>query len=115
ASSARVTSPTARIVCTTSRTRPAAPLIEIGASPTPNAYSMLNCPGSNAYATPCGGAAWIVNVLCVSRRACFTCQTAGRIASAGACSRRTSVAIHVEQLQARRLETVDDDLREALH
>ena len=43
AHSARVTAPTARIVCTSSP--PDEPLTETGTSPTPKVYSMVNWPG----------------------------------------------------------------------
>ena len=47
---ARVTAPTARIVCTS--TWPGAspmPLTETGTSPTPHAYSMVNWPGRGTW------------------------------------------------------------------
>jgi hypothetical protein len=50
---ARVTAPTARIVCASTWSRestPAStPLAETGTSPTPNAYSMVNWPGKGAW------------------------------------------------------------------
>ena len=79
---ARVVAPTARIVCTTSSGRAGSPLIEIGTSPTPNTYSMLNWPGANGRKRgSASGASVSVKVSPVSFVTWRTSNGSGRIGS----------------------------------
>ncbi len=50
-----VTAPTSRIVCSSRSVRAGSPLIEIGASPVPNACIIVNCPAENAIGSPSTG------------------------------------------------------------
>ena len=61
------TVPTARVVWTRISWRAGSPLIEIGTSPTPNTYSMLNCPGPNGAMPTLSGSISRVKVSDVSR------------------------------------------------
>src|ERR1039457_6530247 len=110
-----VTPPRSRMVC--SRGPPAAPpLMEIGTSPTPNAPSIVNCPGLKARGTPLAGSSATVTVSWVSARTDSTrngrgiigrCRGAGcasaLILVTGAPSRGT---VHIEQAHPGGLQPV---------
>ncbi len=64
--SALVALPTERTVYTSRPVSCGSPLIEIGSSPTPYTYSMLNCPGEKAAPSDDSGSSVSVNVSCVS-------------------------------------------------
>jgi len=64
---ANVTPPTARTVWTSVSGFAGFPLIEIGTSPIPCTYIMLNCPGRNDKGDPSSGLSSSVNTSCVSR------------------------------------------------
>src|SRR5581483_2505236 len=104
--SAAVTSPTFRVVWVM-RPCPRA-LTDIGTSPLPKAYSMLNWPGSTAI--PSSMSMLTVSWFSRRRATIFT----GRGAANGA-SADCSVAIYVQQLELRLLEVADRDVREPAH
>src|SRR5579875_1106835 len=118
AHSACVTGPTSRIVCSTGPSPPGSPLIEIGTSPTPNAYSMLNWPGRNENGSPGGGSSSSVTTSADSRRAPVTRQGAGRFHRPGAvrsASGSMRIPVHVVQAQPGGLEPLGGEPGEALH
>src|SRR5512143_3723393 len=115
---AREVAPTARIVCTSCSGRAGSPLIEIGTSPTPNTYSMLNWPGANGRKRgSASGVSVSVKVSPVSRAMWRTSKGSGRIGSEArtvAAAGSVSVAIEVQELHARGFQARHHQLREAL-
>src|SRR5581483_1481255 len=95
------------------------PLMEIGTSPTPNTYSMLNCPGANESApSPFTVSSSSENVSCVSRCARRMRYGFGVIGSngVGMCkSFSRAHAIDIQQLQARGLQPLGNHQRELFH
>ena len=83
-----VTAPTARTVWTSGPR--GSPETEIGTSPTPKAYSIVNCPGAGAGRSPATGSSSSVHVSCVSRRRDRTRNGRGAngLAPASACCGR---------------------------
>src|SRR5664280_1609010 len=78
-----VTGPTSRTVCCSGPATFAAPLTEIGTSPTPKADSIVNCPGTNSSGAPSVGSSIIVKVSTVSWRRSARRKTRGTIAPTG--------------------------------
>src|SRR5674476_599052 len=77
-----VTAPTSRTVCCSGPSAFAAPLTEIGTSPTPNADSIVNWPGMNSSGGPSVGSSIIVKVSGVSWRRSARRKRRGTIAPA---------------------------------
>src|SRR6266568_4723514 len=98
-----VTTPTSRMVWTSAPDAAGSPLMEMGTSPTPNAYSMSNWPGENANPPP-GGSRVTVTVSAVSRATWRTRAGAGAIGSARPRSVSVRMSVHVQQLHAGGLE-----------
>src|SRR6478752_2353054 len=84
ATRAAVTEPTLRMVCSMRSGRFGSPLIEIGASPTPNAYNMVNWPGNQESAGPSMGSSSSVYVSRVSCRVRRTTNGRGSMGSGAA-------------------------------
>ncbi len=87
ATRAAVTEPTLRMVCSMRSGRFGSPLIEMGASPTPNAYNMVNWPGDQDSAGPSVGSSSRVYVSRVSCRVRRTTNGRGSIGSGAAIAR----------------------------
>src|SRR5579875_9375 len=88
------------------------PLKLIGASPTPKAVSMLNCPGAKPVSAAPSSMISRVQVCGPSRRRRTTRATRGTI---GSIALSPMVAVDVEDLQPRRLQAPDQDRHQALH
>src|SRR5579859_2031408 len=81
---ARDTAPTARVVCTRGTGRSGSPLMEMGISPTPYTYSMLNWPQANGDTpSPSHGSSSSVYVSGISECTCNTLYNLGSIGSYG--------------------------------
>src|SRR5215470_14416362 len=117
AHSALVTGPTSRIVCRTWLLRAGSPLIEMGTSPMPGWYSMLNWPGSNSNGS--GGVRPRVTTSVVSRCATATRHGLGSIHPAPGPDRTGSalvrMAVHVKQLEPGGLQPTGHQAGESLH
>src|SRR5215472_6259171 len=135
AHSAVVTWPTSRIVCRTSVFVLGSPLIEMGTSPMPGRYSMLNWPGRNSKGS--GGVRSRVTTSADSRRTAATRHGAGsiqgaRTARAADCaagcgagcaapgsgwpgSAILRMAVHVKQLEPGGLQPTGHQAGESLH
>src|SRR6478752_6715807 len=107
ATRAAVTEPTLRMVCSMRSGRFGSPLIEMGASPTPNAYNMVNWPGDQESAGPSVGSSSSVYVSRVSCRVRRTTNGRGSMGSGparvagSAAARSTSllneISVDIEQ------------------
>src|SRR5512144_1933216 len=102
--------------------RPGSPLMEIGTSPTPNAWSIVNCPAANASPRPSVASRSSVTVSSVSRRMLVTrkgCGSHGSVADRSDTGTTTSAgmvgSVQVEQTDAGRLQPVVHHLRHPLH
>src|SRR5208283_2505018 len=84
-------------------------------SPTPNAYSILNCPGANAGRDPSYGASSSVAVSASSRRVRSTRYSCGRSASGRGCRASSALAVDIENLQLGRVQALREHRQEALH
>src|SRR6476620_2042983 len=117
---ALVTQPTSRTVWVRVPGRPGSPLIEIGTSPTPNAWSIVNWPAANGRALPSAAVRSRVTVSWVSLRVPVTrkgCGSQGSVSTGPAATRSAGMvgAVQVEHPDPGGLQAAVHHLRHPLH
>src|SRR5271165_4203013 len=115
---ALVTTPTLRVVCDSRDDSDGSPLIEIGTSPTPKTYTMLNCPGRNEiFVVSSLGTSSSVKVSSVSRFSRSIRNSSGTMGSVmvrSATSASIMAGINVHQLQPGRIQPRRNNIHEAI-